>query len=288
MRMNKKVGSRGQNLSCFSRGSSRKKGEQKYAIIISLITGLLILTISLFWIFGEFFDEGELDWEVCRQSILLRSSIPEADLKLMKTDAKGAFPLKCKTEVVTIEDVEKSDDVYKKVADAVAAGWYMFGEGKLDFVHRDSTEKQTVCMAFARIHFDDEAIEKSNVGPLSREGFVNYYNTNRVENSEGTYGEYLPILEKGPAEGGNFIINKKGVNFDIGMDKDYLLVYRINKRSGFSEGWPGTWLYKVGYAVNLMYSEDDAKEWQDYRTIALASVDDLDVLECDKFLTVPA
>jgi len=273
-----------------------KVGDQKYYLIISLITGLMILTISIYWIFGEFFDEDEIDWEVCRQSILLRASLPDVDLKSLKTDAKGAFPLKCKTEVVNINDLDTPEELYSKISNAVAEGWYMYGEGKLDFIHRSLTETQTVCMAFARIHYDEKAVNKFSRGNWNMflanrgyidpfvEGFQDYYRSNKVPNSDGVYDEYLPLYVNTPTQSGNFIVDWSHVKFNPD-DGDYLLVYRMNKKSGFSGSAPFRF---VSGLASKFKDDGDGIIWEEYKTIALASVDDLDVLECDKFLTVPA
>ena len=264
-----------------------KRGDQKYYIIISLILGLVILTISLYWIFQEFFNEDEIDWEVCRQSIILRAGLPAKDLPGLELDAKDAFPLKCKTEVVTIDDLSSPDKVYEVISKAIAEGWYMFGRGKLDFVHRDATEKVTACMAFARIHFDEKVSREFDdkylgdwsmflagrgyVEPFTQ-GFQNYYRSEGVENSEGTYDQYLPLYMGGlPSKSGNLVVDWDNVDFNPGQDEDYLLVYVINKRAGLFTG-------------KIFTSE----AWEDIKVLAIISVDDLDVLGCDKFLTVPA
>jgi hypothetical protein len=265
-----------------------KRGEMKYNIIMSLILGLMILTIALFWIFGEFFGEGEIDWEVCRQSILVRAGLPEKDLVLLKTDTKGAFPLKCKTEVVSVDDLSSPNEVYEKISRAVAEGWYMFGEGELDFVHSTVWSSQTVCMAFARIHFDEEASRRfdAEIAPAwmeyfreegygidpFRQGFQEYYRSAKVKNFMGTYQQYLPLhFTNEPSEGGSLVVNWERVSFNPGRDEDYLLVYMINKASG--------------YKGDELFLSDG---WEETKVIAIVSVDRLDSIECDKFLMIPA
>lgn len=269
-----------------------KVGSGMYYIIVSLILGLMILTISLFWIFGEYFGDDEIDWQVCRQSILLRASLPEADLVALKTDVKGAFPLKCKTEVVTIDSAKNLEEVYKKISDAVVAGWYMFGEGKLDFIHRDYIKSQTLCMAFARIHFDENVVREFSENSIDgQKRFINYYRSTKIENSKGTYDDYLPIyLEGEPSEGGNLVVNWGNVSFSPEANKDYLLVYRINKVSGFTAGAYGGFLTKLvpSWLVGVAWTDESVKSWQGLKTVAITSVDSLDVLRCDKFLTIPA
>jgi len=260
-----------------------KRGDTKYYIIISLILGLMVLTISLYWIFNEYFNEGDIEWEVCRQSILVRASLPEAELLGLELDTKGAFPLKCKTEVVTIDSMRTPEEVYGVISDTVAQGWYMFGEGKLDFIHRDTWSSKTVCMAFARVHFSEEAFwdfdSNRDIPAWSKYsagfgiGLSSYYLSENLENSGGTYNDYLPVYIDGDvSENGNFVIYQDGLRVPPYADpKDYFVVYVVNKRSGFIVG-------------NIFKS----KEWEGRKILAIVSVDDLDVLKCDKFLTIPA
>jgi len=272
-----------------------KKGAEKFNIIVSLILGLMVLAISLFWIFGEFFNQDELDWQVCRQSIILRNSLPEADLVAIGLDTKGAFPLKCKTEVVTIDSAKTPDEVYSKISDAVAEGWYMFGEGKMDFVGRETWKSQTVCMVFARIHFDENIvdnfydenafdwlkyfkekygsrIEVESLGDIRQEGFRDYYSSAKVGNTGKTYDKYLPlVLTNEPPEGGSLVVNWDSVKFSPDVDEDYLLVYMMNKASG--------------YKGDEWFMSD---AWEKTKVVAITTVDALDTIACDKFLTIPA
>jgi hypothetical protein len=301
-----------------------KKGSEKYYIIISLILGLMILAISLFWIFNEYFTEEDIEWEVCRQSILLRNALPEEELASLKLDVKGAFPLKCKTEVVTIDNVENPEDVYKIISDTVATGWYLFGEGKFDFVHRSFSQHETLCMAFARIHFDERAVSdfykedfpawndyfgekydsrvslealdqvKESIGQRnSQKAFIDYYQSAGLPNSEGTYDDYLSLYMEEASQDGNLAVGWEDVHFFPDGDNDYILVYRINKASGASETWFGKSLTSIVYGVGGVLGvgksvEDKSISWEDYKSIAIATIDNLDILECNKFLTIPA
>jgi len=241
--------------------------------IIPLIIGLAVLIIGMWFILHEYFTEDEIDWEICRESVLLRANLPDADLLLLKLDTKGAFPLKCKTEVVTIDDGKDADEVYKEVSDTAVSGWYMFGRGEFDFIHANFWKSDTVCMIFARIHFTDEALSEFSAAGVGQEGFIDYYRTERVENSAGTYNKYLPIyLGSDPVKAGSFVLDVKSVTFSPEMDnQNYLLVYVINKRSQFVTG-------------ELFVSN----EWENSKAIVLTSADNLKPLGCDKYLTVPA
>ncbi|GEM_PF-3162745 len=269
-----------------------KKGSEKYYIIISLILGLMVLAIGFYWIFSEYFNQDLLDQQVCRQSILVRANLP--NLRELGTDLKGAFPLKCKTEVVTIDSI-KPDEVYGKIADAVAEGWYMFGEGKLDFVHRDWLSKQRYCMVFARIHFSSASVEKFNLAleknpyPDSDKeqftlGFYDYYIHTNVPGETGTYNQYLPMLGSG--------VSSPRFVWDSDVyprDEDIALVYVMNKYATVSNALdyvPFIWISSkllTGESLSSLL-----KKLEGANVVDMVSMSDLDKIGCTKFLTIPA
>tara|TARA_Y100000310_G_scaffold338059_1_gene426711 strand:- start:37 stop:945 length:909 start_codon:yes stop_codon:yes gene_type:complete len=134
-----------------------KKGSEKYYIIISLILGILILALVLWFIFHEYFTEDVLDMESCRQSIVLRGTIPDVKkASFTLASFKDAFPLKCKTEVVTIDyqDLLKAE---KEVADMMVQCWYLYGNGNLNIFPSDVYGLSSMCSVCARIQIDDSA-----------------------------------------------------------------------------------------------------------------------------------
>jgi len=286
-----------------------KVGSEKYYIIISLILGLIVLGLSLYFIFNEYFNEDRLNWQQCRQSIILRSNLP--NLKGLGTDLKGSFPLKCKTEVVTIDSAEQ-EKVYGKISEAIAEGWYMFGEGKFDFIHSEFLEKDNYCLAFARIHYTSEAIEDFEKFKLEKNedgsnkfsvvkyelDFYDYYRRTKIPGTSYTYEEYLPLV----------IFLKEGLNNALiplsssiyPQEKDLILVYatskekiglvgRISKEWIDVEGWKD---YIAGWISGDEEKIEGAKQgliehFNISRAIILVSPEDLDSLGC-KFLSIPA
>lgn len=292
-----------------------KRGAEKYYIIISLILGLMVLGLSLFFIFNEYFTEGELNWQQCRQSIILRTNLPEADLIALKYDLKGAFPLKCKTEVVTINSADP-EKVYSQISEAVAEGWYMFGEGKFDFIHRDNL-KSTKCLVFGRVHFTEEAIQEFNENNLDADSleefrkkynlaegadvekyvsvdftrnFVNYYRLEKVPGTSSSYSEYLPLHHSNSEVLGRLIIMKNDI---YPSSDDLLLVYSMLKFDQVEE--VGRKILKGLNAVSGIFGFDAwgeelaaANELEAERNVYLISADRLKDINCDKFLTIPA
>lgn len=134
-----------------------KKGDEKWYIIISLILGLAILFISLYWIFNEYFTEDDISWETCRQSIIARSMAP--NLEDIAVSTKGSLALKCKTELVEIEELNRTK-AYKTVSDMAVACWNLYGEGELEFIDPDVWENNDYCMVCARIRFKEDVVEE--------------------------------------------------------------------------------------------------------------------------------
>ena len=273
---------------------TRKRGAIHYEIIISLILGLIVLGLSLYFIFNEYFTEDELDWQQCRQSILLRSNLP--NLKELGTDLKGAFPLKCKTEVVTIDSAEP-DEVYGKISKAVASGWYMFGEGEFDFVHRSFLVNERYCLVFARVHFTedsvqklDEILEDDSINPNSDENkftqsFYDYYTRTKMDGRKETYNDYLPMLGSGKPSP-RFILNSK-VYFP---GEDIALVYVMNKYSSVTTKII-SYIPIIWVTSKILTGKSPAELFEmmeKVNFINMVPMSDLKKIGCTKYLTIPA
>ncbi|MFA4960859.1 MAG: hypothetical protein WC548_04320 [Candidatus Pacearchaeota archaeon] len=250
----------------------KKKGSEKYYILTSLILGILVLAISLYFIFNEYFNQDEIDWETCRQSVYLRSISPDFH-KI--TDLKDAIPLKCKTQVIEI-DTAKPDEIYKKISDTIASGWYLFGEGKFDIVPRNILKSKNYCMVFARVHFTQKSIDNldKNLGmetevlkkilnppnadavtgmnyqpylePLKKyiefnTNFFKYYINTKIKNSQKTYNNYLPLLSSSIET--DYVLFKTEIS---PSKNDLLFVYRIPKTSAARESIIGNIVTGIG------------------------------------------
>lgn len=141
-----------------------KVGSEKYYILISLILGLMVLALSLFFIFNEYFNEDELAWQQCRQSVILRSGDVN---NMVKKVQEEAVPFKCKTNVVEIKSDDR-DEVLEKIAETLAMCHYTYGEGKLQLYADNWIDSNDfMCFVCARIHFDEsikDDFENLNVG----------------------------------------------------------------------------------------------------------------------------
>ncbi|NPE29611.1 hypothetical protein HNV12_16950 [Methanococcoides sp. SA1] len=151
-----------------------KKGDYKYGLMFSLIMGLLVIGLSFYFIFNELFTEDELSYEVCRQSIIARSVLPDVTIsKLVKAESfKDSYPLKCETRVVEIdksdlEDMKKTEDI---IAEEIVKCWALFDKGDASAfppagIGELYSTVKTTCVSCSRIHLTDEAEEYLKANP---------------------------------------------------------------------------------------------------------------------------
>ncbi|MGK0209187.1 MAG: hypothetical protein ACI83O_000457 [Patescibacteria group bacterium] len=133
-----------------------KRGDVKYDIIIYFTLGIIVLGLVIGLIFPELFSDRDVDYEVCRQSILLRANLPEvSDGSRTYASFKDGYPLQCKTNVLSIdyEDVSRAE---KEIAETMATCWALYGEGKLDIFPKDIYTFETACVPCARVHMNAE------------------------------------------------------------------------------------------------------------------------------------
>jgi len=139
----------------FSMGS-KKRGDFKWDIVVILILGLIVVGIVLYFIFGEYFSSDVVDVENCRQSVVLRGTMPEVNSgSITWTSLKDDFPLKCKTQVITIDykDVGRAE---KEVADTIAGCWNLYGAGAYNIFSSTGVGFNSVCVPCARVHLSSD------------------------------------------------------------------------------------------------------------------------------------
>ena len=159
-----------------------KRGQwQNY--LLPAILAVLVLGISFYFIFNEYFTGEDLEREVCKESVMVRSAMPEAKkANINLVSLKDDFPLKCKTRVVevTADDIEIDEDGKRKVdniiGDALAECWYIFGNGDGNVFAANLYGMTTTCIPCARIHLTNEAKDKVRAemgGKIDIEGLLN-------------------------------------------------------------------------------------------------------------------
>lgn len=202
-----------------------KKGQwQNY--LLPAIMALLVLGISFYFIFNEFFTGESMDREVCKESIMVRGAMPElAAIGTSPVDLKEEFPLKCKTNVIEVTEKDIVDEkIDKIIGDALAECWFIFGSGDVDVFPADFLGDRTTCLPCARIHLTEKAKEavkndKTLNGLIDIEGAIRDPLLFDLGGKKTAYENYLKGVGKlfepfNPAFNNAF--NLSGSKFEIG------------------------------------------------------------------------
>jgi hypothetical protein len=172
---------------------TNKKGELTTQQIVLLIILILSFAIILYFLFQLNLGK-ESEKEICHNSVVLRGNTGLA---------KEGFNLNCKREYVcitkdgsceqmtspTLEKVKSVDEVYEVLANEMADCWWMFGEGKVDYVGKDFFKKDNYCSICSQVAFDDSL--KEEIGnEISKDEFYKYLSETNISQDQ-TYAEYL-------------------------------------------------------------------------------------------------
>lgn len=217
-----------------------KKAElttQQIVILIILITSFVVILFLLFRLnLGKTTED-----EICHNSVVMRggSVLPE-----------GATPLNCQTSYVCLTEdgtcesmtkpeiikVESKEETYLVLAEEMRDCWWMFGEGKVEYIKKEWTH-ENYCSICAQLAFDDSMknIGEFEEGTIDKDDFYNYLTQIEVSN-ELTYSEYFfgaDNIEDLKA----LAVQEHGVGGTFGkmnLDKQHYLVMGITTEV---EGW---------------------------------------------------
>ena len=169
-----------------------KKGELTTTQLVSLIILIISFVVILFLIFQLNLGETSKA-EICRDSVILKSK------SVLDT------PLNCKTSYICFSKTSKCDkidspdeiikvsneeELYKELADKMADCWWMFGEGKFDYVGKDLNTK-LYCSICSNIYFDSSVKEIfGGEATFSQEKLYDYISKKEIFEGEG-YDMYL-------------------------------------------------------------------------------------------------
>jgi len=199
---------------------NKKAGDEKYYIIISLIIGLMILAIALFFMFREYFSDDEMSLETCKQSLILRSGNLINGAKMLQ---ESMVEFKCKTIVVNIKLSDKPAMagkfwVEQKIADTMKFCFDFYAKRQLFSENFwSSNTDEVACFHCARIHVDDDVIEDLKKTPTKMAGAsavleLNEYLSYQMPNSQETYKKYFYNVDN-PAGDTTKQLNFKTVSF---------------------------------------------------------------------------
>ncbi len=211
-----------------------KKGSmtaKQLVTIILLIAGFAILLL----VFSQISWTGQIDKEVCHQSVVMRATMPLI--------GQGLVPLKCKTSKVCVtsgfigekceEDfhnakgitkakVKEVRQVEKLISQEIIDCWSMMGEGRVSLFSQFWAETYgfggvyPTCVICSRIAFD----EKLDLENLDEINVLKYMREHKIPNGEVSYYQYLA------GEGG-----KVGVEIEL-LDVEKLEVMNVKEEDG--------------------------------------------------------
>ncbi len=172
----------------------KKKAEITTQQIVLLIILIASFAVILFFILRLNLGRTS-DIEICHNSVVTRSS---------EVIPKESIPLNCKTNYVCftkdgscekmtspeIKKVKTKGEVYESLANEMADCWWMFGEGKLNYVGKDLLANNLYCSICSQIAFDDSLDFFTN-NEIDKADFYNYLAETNVSGKEISYLDYL-------------------------------------------------------------------------------------------------
>ena len=188
-------------------------GSAKKGLALSTIVGLIILVLGfviLIFAFTQINWTGDVNREVCHQSVIYRATLPSF------AGMKDYVPLKCNTEKICITsglfgvkcrefdnvkgvsriNVRDVEDVEKVIAQEILSCWEMMGEGKVSIFNDWFVQTYgfgtitSSCVVCSRIAFDRESLNKSKIN-INDINVRNYMITHRVPNKDVSYFVYM-------------------------------------------------------------------------------------------------
>ena len=166
---------------------------QQIVILVILIVSFVVILIFLFLL-----NPGDTtEKEVCYNSVVMKS-VPGSSLAgslNCKRDyicitKDGSCEGLTKSEVVKVKNL---DEVYFNLAEQMADCWWMFGEGKIDYVGKDYFTKDNYCSICDQILFDDSLRDLEGVkdDKISKDALYDYLSKTKVKGKEITYSKYI-------------------------------------------------------------------------------------------------
>jgi hypothetical protein len=138
-----------------------KRGELTSKQLITII--ILILSFAIIIMFFILLNPGDTtDSEICRNSVVLRGSLPlGADTIKLKCKTKdiclnmGGDCDIVRDDLVSIK-VNSKEEVIEELALLLWDCWYVMGEGKVNYMSAGLGNGETYCSLCSRVNFDDK------------------------------------------------------------------------------------------------------------------------------------
>lgn len=198
-----------------------RKGEMTTQQIVTMIILIASFAVILFFL-AQLGLGTETDSEICHNSVVTRGA--------GISEIADAVPLECKREAVCISksgecekmykpkviEVDDKIDVYKALAEEISNCWWMFGEGRVNYVG-DTTLPKLYCSICDQVGFDSSVKEIFEGDEFDKKEFYYYMSLANIT-EEKTYTEYLYGTNDLEALSGGLPYGK------INLDKQYFIL----------------------------------------------------------------
>lgn len=173
-----------------------KKGELTTEQIVLLIILILSFAVLLFFLI-KLNLPNQTQSQICHNSVSLRGT---------SSVSTNAVPLNCQRTYVCLSETKKCDnpdmsnpevervsnkeDVYHALAENLANCWWMYGQGKVNYIG-STTLPKLYCSMCSQIGFDSSVKKIFGSPSFSKKEFYNYLSLTNMTGNSQTYSEYL-------------------------------------------------------------------------------------------------
>jgi len=212
-----------------------KKGELTTQQIIMITILIISFVVLLFFLFR--LNPGETSSkQICYNSVSLiskgRGLIGSLDCKTSYLCLSGGDSCTEFNPTNTIKvDISKKNETLKAIADEMTDCWWMFGEGKVDYI--SSSYGDSHCAVCSRIKFDKKI--QDEIKEITYAELADYMKTHQSSHdSSQSYLKYLygvNSLESSNAEMKDFNVSSGSIT----TDKDYIITTGIDPEGIFAD-----------------------------------------------------
>ncbi len=238
---------------------TNKRGELTTQQIVLLIVLIISFVVILYFIFRLNLNESS-EKEICHNSVIMRGN---------SILTQTAVRLNCQRSYVcitkdgdcesmanpTIKKVSNEEEFYQVLADEMADCWWMFGEGKIDYVGDKALEKN-YCSICTQLAFDDSLREIGafESGQISQDRLYDYLVKTSIAEGKETYAEYL--FGSNDLNNIQSLITNHGENEErisafgtIDLTKQYFVMMGITSKIGNTYKWVGSGIIFLAFAT---------------------------------------
>jgi len=239
----KKINKRGVNGISFI---IDKKGELTSKQLITII--ILIVSFAIILIFFASLGlRKTIDSESCRNSVILRGSLPfGADVVKLKCKTKNvclSMGGKCditREELTTIK-VEDEGELIKEMVNLLWDCWWMMGEGKVDYMSSALGKNEAYCSICSKVYFDNKIQEKyKEQGGIPYSLIYNYMKSVKVPERDESFLFSIYGVNSMDSIRQDLLVNQRYdiYQYKLNPEEEQVVVTAIN-RGGWSKGWFG-------------------------------------------------